>query len=214
MAPSDPSDRTDLETGPDEVSQGTAGVESDGGEEKPARLDLQVAIEERSACERHITVTVSPEDIQRYFDKQFSDLMGTAQVPGFRKGHAPRRLVEARFRKDVAEQVKSSLLLDSISQVSEEKELAAISEPDFNLDAVDLPADGPMTFEFDLEVRPEFDMPQWKGLKIDKPVREFDDKDVDQSLADLLARYGRLRCTTARPKWGLHHDEPHLPQRG
>jgi trigger factor len=192
MAPSDPSDRTDLETGLDEVSQGTAGVESDGGEEKPARLDLQVAIEERSACERHITVTVSPEDIQRYFDKQFSDLMGTAQVPGFRKGHAPRRLVEARFRKDVAEQVKSSLLLDSISQVSEEKELAAISEPDFNLDAVDLPADGPMTFEFDLEVRPEFDMPQWKGLKIDKPVREFDDKDVDQSLADLLARYGRL----------------------
>lgn len=192
MAPSDPSDRTDLETGLDEVSQGTAGVESDGGEEKPARLALQIAIEERSACERHITVTIPSEDIQRYFDKQFSDLMGTAQVPGFRKGHAPRRLVEARFRKDIADQVKSSLLLDSISQVSEEKELTAISEPDFDLEAVDLPADGPMTFEFDLEVRPEFDMPQWKGLKIDKPIRDFDDKDVDQALADLLARYGRL----------------------
>lgn len=192
MAASDPSHRNDPETGLDEVSQDTVGASSNGGEEKPAKLDLQVAIEERSTCERHITVTVPREDINRYFDKQFSELMGTAHVPGFRQGHAPRRLVEARFRKDVAEQVKSSLLLDSIAQISDEKELAAISEPDFDLAAVQLPADGPMTFEFDLEVRPEFDMPQWKGLKIDKPVHEFADKDVDDALANLLARYGRL----------------------
>ena len=37
-----------------------------------------------------------------------------------------------------------------------------------------------MTFEFDLEVRPQFEMPQWKGLHIDKPVKEFTDADVDR----------------------------------
>jgi len=192
MAASDPSHSTDSDTGRDEASQGAASVASAGGEQKPERLNLQVAIEERSACERHITVTVPRDDIKRYFDKQFSELMGTAHVPGFRQGHAPRRLVEARFRKDVTDQVKSSLLLDSIAQITDEKQLAAISEPDFDLAAIELPQDGAMTFEFDLEVRPEFEIPQWKGLKIDKPVREFSDKDVDQALANLLARYGRL----------------------
>ena len=36
-----------------------------------------------------------------------------------------------------------------------------------------------MTFEFDIEVRPQFDLPDWKGLKIDRPVREFTDADVE-----------------------------------
>ena len=61
--------------------------------------------------------------------------------------------------------------MDSLSQVSEEHEFSAISEPDFDFDAVSIPDEGPFTFEFDIEVRPEFDVPQWKGLKLERPVR-------------------------------------------
>jgi len=49
-----------------------------------------------------------------------------------------------------------------------------------------------MTYEFDLEVRPDFDLPKWKGLLIERPVHEFTDKDVDLALKDLLARSGKL----------------------
>ena len=56
------------------------------------------------------------------FDKEFSELMATADVPGFRAGRAPRKLVETRFRKDVADQVKGSLLMDSLTQVTEDAE--------------------------------------------------------------------------------------------
>ena len=49
-----------------------------------------------------------------------------------------------------------------------------------------------MTFEFDLEVRPQFDLPQWKGLQIEKPVREFTDADVDQALKRILTNRGSL----------------------
>ena len=102
-------------------------------------------------------------------------MMPTATVPGFRPGRAPRKLVEHRYRKEVHEQVKGSLLMDSVSQVSEEQNFAAISEPDFDLEAVEVPDDGPLTFEFDIEVRPEFDLPEWKGLLVERPVREFND---------------------------------------
>jgi trigger factor len=168
-------------------------VESDETQEEEREpLSLEVKIDSPSACQRHVTVTVSREDIERYFDKAFGDLMPTAAVPGFRAGRAPRKLVEHRFRKDVADQVKGSLLMDSLSQVTDEQKLAAISEPDLDPTAVELPEEGPLTFEFDIEVRPEFDLPKWKGLTIERPVRQITAKDIEQELQRLLASHGRL----------------------
>jgi trigger factor len=166
-----------------------ADQQDDEGVEK---LALDVNVGSTGACTRHITVTVPREDIERYFDNAFGEMMESASVPGFRVGRAPRKLVESRFRKDVAEQVKGSLLMDSMGQVAEDEELAAISEPDLDVSAVVLPDAGAMTFEFDLEVRPEFDLPNWKGLKIERPVREFTDADVDRRLESLLAQNGKL----------------------
>ncbi len=163
-----------------------------GAEEERIPLKLEVKIDRSGACQRHITVTVPREDIERYFDKSFGELMPTAAVPGFRAGRAPRKLVEHRFRKDVADQVKGALLMDSLSQVTEEQKLAAISEPDLDVTAVELPDEGPMTFEFDLEVRPEFDLPQWKGLTLERPTRDSGPADIDQELRRLLASRGRL----------------------
>ena len=162
------------------------------GEEEAQRLAMEVNVDSRSTCERHVSVTIPREDIERYFDKEFTELMPTAHVPGFRAGRAPRKLVEARFRKDIRDKVKGDLLMDSLTQVNEDQKLSAISEPELDVEAVELPDEGPLTFEFDIEVRPEFDLPQWKGLAIEKPVREFSDADVDQTLEDILARRGRL----------------------
>lgn len=171
------------------------GADSEGAEgdaEEKVKLQLDVNIETRSACQRHITVAVSREDIDRYFDKQFSELMTKAAVPGFRAGRAPRKLVESRFRKDVSDQVKGSLLMDAMTQVSDDHKLAPISEPDFDPVAIEIPEMGPMAFEFDIEVRPEFDLPNWKGLSIERPVREFTPDDVDKRLQELLTQRGRL----------------------
>jgi trigger factor len=161
-------------------------------EEALPRLNLDVKIDNISTCQRHLTVTIPAEDVESYFDKEFSELMPTAQVPGFRPGHAPRKLVEIRFRKDLAEKVKSELLMRSMEQIHEEHQLAAISEPDLDLDAVEIPDEGPLTFEFNLEVRPDFKAPKWKGLTIEKPVRQITADDVQQALNRILANRGKL----------------------
>jgi len=197
MAPSESNEPDDTLALPEDDGAGTAqeGTTDEGAaseEEEKIPLKLEVDIEPRGACQRHITVKVSREDIDRYFDNEFSELVTSAQVPGFRPGHAPRKLIERRFRKEASERVKTGLLMDSIAQVSEESDLSPISEPKFELEAVDLPDEGPMTYEFDLEVRPEFDVPQWKGLSIERPVREFTEQDVDASLRSLLTRHGQL----------------------
>lgn len=160
--------------------------------EAPEKLSLDVNVAKPSACERRITVTVSREDIDRYLDDAFSELMPNAAVPGFRQGRAPRKLVVQKFRDEVADQVKGSLLMDSLAQVSEEEEFAAISEPDLDLEAVEVPEEGPLTFEFSIEVRPEFDLPKWKGLKLKRPTHEFTAEDIDAQIEQMLAKYGQL----------------------
>lgn len=167
-------------------------AQSEGGAEPRPPLTLEVKIVSKGACQRHITVSIAEADVERYFDEKFSELVPEAHVPGFRPGRAPRKLIETRFKKEVAEQVKAALLMDSMSQVNEEHKLAAISEPDLDLDAIEVPDSGPMKFEFDLEVRPEFDMPNWKGLSVERPVYEYTKKDVDNRLQQILANYGNL----------------------
>lgn len=177
----------------DDASQADAGNDSVGvAEETPAKLDLEVKIEAPTACERHIAVTVSRPDIERYLERSFRELVPKAEVPGFRAGRAPRKLVESRFRRDVADQVKGSLMMDALAQITEEHKLSPISEPDFNPQAIVLPDEGPMTFEFNLEVRPEFELPEWKGLKIERPTRQFTDKDVQDELRRVLSDRGHL----------------------
>lgn len=165
---------------------------AESAEPEVEKMNLSIKVDSPSACQRHVTVTIPREDIERYYDKAFSDLVGTAAVPGFRAGRAPRKLIEARFRKDVTDQVKGSLLMDSMTQVTEDEKFAAISEPDFDPLAVEVPDEGPLTFEFDLEVRPEFDLPNWKGLSVERPIKEFVKKDVDKRLEQILAEHGRL----------------------
>ena len=193
---SDDALETPAETADDETDadpNGGAAVDTmAAGEQEAEKLQLELTIDKPSTCERHISVTVPREDIERYYDKQYTELMPEAQVPGFRPGHAPRKLIEKRFRKDVTDKVKSQLLMDSLAQISEDEELSAISEPDIDLDAVEMPDEGVLCFEFDLEVRPEFELPKWKGLLIDKPVRQLGNADVDRALQNLLANRGRL----------------------
>jgi trigger factor len=166
-------------------------TEDKAGDEE-IRLNLEVQVESPSACERHVTVTVSREDIDRYLNDAFSEMMPAANVPGFRIGRAPRKLVENQFKREVGDQIKGSLLMDSLSQISEDQEFTSISEPELNLEAVEVPDEGPLTFEFDIEVRPDFDMPKWKGLKLNRVVREFTDEDIDQHLEKMLTRFGQL----------------------
>ncbi len=178
----------------DEILDESAGIAVEAVEEpeEAIPLDLTVDIKSPSPCERRVTVTIPRDDINRYLDNAYAELMPTSAVPGFRVGRAPRKIVEHRYKEQVTNQVKSSLLMDSLGQISENKQFTAISEPNFDLDAVEVPDDGPMTFEFTIEVRPEFDMPAWKGLKLKRLVREFTDADVAEQLEQMLARYGQL----------------------
>src|SRR5262249_39432908 len=107
-------------------------------------------------------------------------------------GKAPRQLVVKRFRKQVSEQVKSTILMSALGQIDKDYKLDPIVQPQLDVDAIELPEKGPMTFEMDVEVRPQFEVPNFKGKKVQRPVVEITDKDVDTQLTRHIERYGQI----------------------
>ncbi len=167
---------------------------ADLNEEKPP-IQLEVQVESPQACLRDVIVTIPQSEVQRYLKEAYDELVPEAQVPGFRSGRAPRKLVEKQFKDRIVEQVKGSLLMDSLSQVTEAQSFAAIGEPDFDYNAIKIPDSGDFKYQFQIEVRPEFETPNWKGLKLSKPVEEISDDDVQEALNRVLSRYATLDAT-------------------
>lgn len=166
--------------------------ETEGAEPETKKLDLDVHITDVGPCKKHLKIAISRADIDRQFEESLGTMTREAAVPGFRPGHAPRQLVEKRFRKQVAGQVKSALLMAALEQVDKDYDLEPITQPKFDVEAIELPDDGPMRFEIELEVRPDFTLPEYKNLSVKRPVKTITEEDVDRQLTAFLERHAQM----------------------
>ena len=137
-------------------------------------------------CKKRVKVVIPRADVEKQFTESLGEMTREAQVPGFRTGHAPKALVEKRFRKEVANQVKSTLLMASLEQLEEDYKLNPITQPELDFAAIELPDDGPMKFEIEVEVRPDFPVPAYKGLTVKRPVKTIGETDIDTALKTFL----------------------------
>ena len=191
MSPNE--DQTTAENDDPETSSAeTAVAEEEVTETEEFRLSLTADIEEIGPCKKHVRITIPRSDISHIFEDEIGGMVGKAAVPGFRVGRVPRQLIERRFRQELNDQVKQKILIQSLEQVAEDYELDPINEPDIDLENIDLAEGGDFVYEFDVEVRPEFDLPDYQGLTIERPVREISDEDVDAYLIRFLTQYGQL----------------------
>ncbi len=159
------------------------------------KLQVDIAVTSPQSCLRDVVVTIPRAEVDRYLRKAFDDLVPEAQIPGFRSGRAPRKLVEKQFKETIHERVKGSLVMDSLAQATEGHGFSAIGEPQFDFDAVELPESGDFKYQFTIECRPEFETPNWKGLAIKKPVDETTEADIDAAIERLLSRNAPMEAT-------------------
>ncbi|WP_165246485.1 trigger factor [Paludisphaera soli] len=169
-----------------------SGDEATQAEPEKRKLDLDVQIKDAGACKKHITVTIPRAEIDRQYEESLGAMQKEAQVPGFRPGRAPKTLVVKRFKKQVADQVKSSLLMETLEQIDRDYELNPITQPKLDVAAIELPEEGPMAFDMEVEVRPDFAVPSYQGLKVKRPVRTVTEKDVDGQYERFLERYAQI----------------------
>ena len=169
----------------EDKAQEEQATETKSEEEQSAALKNTVTIEEAGPCKKKVSIEIPQETIEKTTDEQYNNLRKEALVPGFRKGRAPRRLLEKRFGKETTEQVKLKLLADASESAVKDNELQTIGEPDVDFENIELPAEGPLKFDFEVEVRPEFDLPQFEGIPVTRTKLQVSDEQIDREIERL-----------------------------
>lgn len=175
---------------------------SEGQEEESATAKNSVTVEDAGPCKKKVSIEIPEETISKATDKQYEDLRREAVLPGFRKGRAPRRLLEKRFGKETGEQIK--LLLLSEATEAAVKDLQVLGEPEVDHENIELPESGPLKFEFEVEVRPEFELPELEGIAIERTKLEVGDEEIDRELDQMLRMAGMW---TPREEGGVELDD-------
>jgi len=178
-------------------------VEAPAAEAAEAKLpESSVTVEDAGTLKKKVTISVPRERIDAKFEEMFGELGRTAQVPGFRIGRAPRRLIEKRFGKEVTQDVRNALVGEAMGSALEGRDFKVLSEPEIALEEIELPEEGELSFSFEVEVAPEFDLPDYKGLEIKRPPAEVTDEDVEEALTSYRKGYGRLKPTKRAARAG------------
>jgi len=154
-------------------------------EPQPTTLKNTVTIEQAGPCKKKVIIEVPEQTIKNATDEQYKSLQKDALVPGFRKGRAPRRLLEKRFGKETTEQVKLKLLADASDLAIKDNKLDILGDPDIDFEKIELPAQGPLKFDFQVEVRPDFDLPQIEGIPVTRTKLEVADDQIDREIEQL-----------------------------
>jgi len=212
-------------------------TETEKTEEQQDQIKNTVTIEEAGPCRKKVIIEIPQEAIKNATEEQYETVRKEALVPGFRKGRAPRRLLEKRFGKETTEKIKLKLIADASDSAVKDSKLDTLRDPDIDFEkrplcsveldfqadldkstiseelrkefeknkaplsknaavsveqpetewlvtdegksypirkeqdklniyeSIDLPTEGPLKFDFEVEVRPEFDLRQIEESK-------------------------------------------------
>ena len=158
-----------------------------------AEFTYPVQIEEAGPGTKKVTIEIPAERITTKLEENFKELRQKAAIPGFRAGHAPRKLVEKKFATDVREDVRRALVSESYQQAIQKNNLKVLGEPDFGAEQkLELPESGSLKFSFEVEIAPEFTLPELTGVAVKRPKVEVTDEHRDQAMANLRQQQGTL----------------------
>ena len=168
--------------------------------EQASLPEIDVKVEDAGTLKKKVSVTVPRQRIDAKSNEMFGELGRSAAVPGFRIGHAPRRLLEKRFGKEVTQDVRNALVGESLGSAIEKAALKTLGEPNLDLDKIELPNQGDLTFSFEVEIAPDIALPELKGIKVNRPVVNIDEARVDAVLDEWRTGQARYEKTDAAAK--------------
>ena len=162
---------------------------------------MKSSVEKPSDTRVKLTVNVPFEDLKTEIDQAYTALAQQVSIPGFRKGKAPRQLIDARYgRGPILEQVVNDMLPVQYQKAIEENEIVAIGQP--TVDVTKIEDNEFVEFTAEVDIRPEFEVPDFSELSVTVPAIEVDDAAVDEEIDRLRGRFGELKDTKRKLKTG------------
>jgi trigger factor len=152
-----------------------------------------VTISDAGPSRKRLSIEIPAETVSEKLKESLDTLAVEAQIPGFRKGRAPRGLIERKFGATLRADATRSLVAQAYSRAVEDHKLKVIAEPSADqLDKLEAQPGRPLRFDLEVEVMPEFDLPPLTGIEVRKPIIEVTEDMVAEELRKLCINEGKL----------------------
>ncbi|MDI3548048.1 MAG: trigger factor [Halanaerobiales bacterium] len=152
---------------------------------------MEVAKEHLEGNKVELKVEIEPERVNKALEQAYRKVVKNVTIPGFRKGKAPRRVLEARYGKEVLHKDALDILIPSAYiQAVKAAEIEPIAQPE--IDNLYLAENEPATFTAVVEVKPEVELGQYTDLGIEKEEVEVTEEAVLEELKRLQEQHSQL----------------------
>lgn len=164
---------------------------------------MKTSVDQINPTHVKLTITVEPAEFQPHLDAAYKTIASQVQIPGFRKGKVPAAIIDQRIGKAaVIEQAVADSLDGFYNQAVTESGIQPLGRPEADVsqtpEAAGKEITGDLVIDVEVDVRPEIELPNYQGLKLEVDAADVTDADVDAELDELRARFGTL-VTVDRP---------------
>ncbi len=157
---------------------------------------MKSAVENLTPTRVKLNVEVPFEELKPSIDEAYKTVASQIQVPGFRKGKVPSKLIDQRVGRGYVLETAINEGLNGWYQAAvQESGIRPLSRPEVEITEVPDPTstDGELKFHAEVDVRPEIELPDYAGIKVEVAAAESSDEDVDKALDELRGRFGTLK---------------------
>ncbi len=140
-------------------------------------MKSQVTITDVSQVKKDLAIEIPALEVKKEIEKIYDSYQRQAQLPGFRQGKAPREMIKARFKGEAHNEAIQQLVPHALQHAIVDHQLRVVGEP--ALADVAIGDDSVLRFKATVEVIPEFELKDYKGIAVTKQLRIVEDKDVD-----------------------------------
>lgn len=140
----------------------------------------------KNQCKKEFEVEIPVSDVMQELDRVIDQYSSRVKIRGFRPGKAPRDMVKRMYYHDIRETLINNLVPGALNRELSEKNINPVGNP--VISDLHFKEDEPLRFKATLEVWPTIDLPEYKGIKIQKKKAQVTEKEVKESLEELRVK--------------------------
>src|ERR1044071_210377 len=144
---------------------------------------MKVEVEKQPGSVSKLQIELPAAEVAKEWDAIATSFARFAKIPGYRPGKAPRKVIEAKFKKEIQDELTRKLVSQSYRDAIEQKQLRVVSLT--NLEDVEFGDDKSIRFSATVITAPDFELPDYKSIPVQLPTREVNDKDIDAAVERL-----------------------------
>ncbi|MGA0209117.1 MAG: trigger factor [Candidatus Nanopelagicales bacterium] len=162
---------------------------------------MKTDVESLSPTRVKLTVEMPFDELQPSFDEAYKTIGKQVSIPGFRKGKVPARVIEQRFgRGAVLDEVINDAVPKAYESALREKEIVPVGRPEVDVTEIE---DGQhVKFTAEVDVRPDFELPDYKALAVQVDTASASEAEVDEHIDNLRTRFASLKDVDRASKDG------------